>query len=52
LSVTKRQKNIGRFRAYIGACEEIPIDHLIAESYSDIRLSLKQKGTPIPENDM
>ena len=48
----KRQKNLSRFRAYIGTCEEIPIDNMIAEAYSDIRLSLKQKGTPIPENDI
>jgi tRNA(fMet)-specific endonuclease VapC len=28
------------------------IDQSIAERYADVRLALKQGGTPIPENDM
>ncbi len=30
----------------------IYVDESVAERYCDIRLILKQKGTPIPENDI
>lgn len=48
----KRAQNLKRFRTLIAACEAINVDYVIAEAYSDIRLSLKQQGTPIPENDI
>jgi len=30
----------------------IPVDVVTSRYYADIRLSLKQKGRPIPENDL
>ena len=30
----------------------LPLDAFAAEHYAEIRLALKQKGRPIPENDM
>ena len=47
-----RTKNMEKFRAFIGRCVVLDINNLIAEEYSDIRLRLKQKGNPIPENDI
>ncbi len=47
-----RLSNLEKFRNFIGNCEVLDINYLIAELYSDIRLKLKQKGKPIPENDI
>lgn len=47
-----REENLSKFRQFIGSCEELHINNLVAEAYSDIRLELKQKGKPIPENDI
>ena len=48
----KRSNNLEKFRAFINSFEILDINYLIAEEYSDIRLKLKQKGKPIPENDI
>ena len=52
-------KNSGRpaeneklFRQFINACELLPCDLVIAEAYSEIRKKLKDKGRPMPENDI
>lgn len=48
----QRSTNLDKFRNFIKNCEVLDINYLIAEEYSDIRLKLKQKGKPIPENDI
>lgn len=48
----KKEENLLKFRQFINSCEELNINNLVAETYSDIRLELKQKGKPIPENDI
>lgn len=48
----QRSTNLDEFRNFIKNCEVLDINYLIAEEYSDIRLKLKQKGKPIPENDI
>ncbi len=48
----KREENLKRFRAFIGSCEILDINHLVAEEYASIRYELKTKGKPIPENDI
>lgn len=48
----QRKTNLKKFRSFIGDCEILEINNLVAEAYSDIRLDLKQKGKPIPENDI
>lgn len=52
-------KNSGRpvdneklFRQFISACELLPNNLAIAETYAEIRKKLKDKGRPIPENDI
>lgn len=44
--------NLKKFRAFIDTCEVLGVNELIADTYSDIRLELKQKGKPLPENDI
>jgi tRNA(fMet)-specific endonuclease VapC len=47
-----RLRNEIRYQAFIGSCILLDINALVAEAYAEIRLSLKQKGRPIPENDI
>jgi len=48
----KRKDNIANFRSFISNCEALEINSLVAEEYSDIRIEMKKKGRPIPENDI
>jgi tRNA(fMet)-specific endonuclease VapC len=43
---------ISVYRNFIDSCEIIDINDVVAEEYSNIRLELKLKGNPIPENDI
>src|SRR5690606_8410841 len=45
-------KNETRYFAFIESCEIVDINIAVAETYGNIRLSLKKKGKPIPENDI
>lgn len=45
-------KNLTRFLQFIEACTVLPMSHETARCYSQVRLSLKRKGRPIPENDV
>jgi tRNA(fMet)-specific endonuclease VapC len=45
-------KNEKRYYQFISSCELLDINFLVAEIYASLRLSLKKKGTPIPENDI
>lgn len=45
-------RNLKRFRSFINDCTLIAIDEEISEHYSNIKLELSKKGTPIPENDI
>ncbi|HMN90779.1 MAG TPA: type II toxin-antitoxin system VapC family toxin [Saprospiraceae bacterium] len=49
---SNQSTNLAKFRAFINACEELAINNLVADAYANVRLSLKQKGKPIPENDI
>lgn len=44
--------NLIAYRSFILDLQPLPLDALAAEHYAEIRLALKQKGRPIPENDM
>ncbi len=48
----KSYTNLAFYRDFISACEILDTNELIAEEYSNIRLELKLKGNPIPENDI
>jgi tRNA(fMet)-specific endonuclease VapC len=45
-------KNLPRYLAFIDACSVRPMRQETAIAYYQVRLNLKQKGKPIPENDI
>lgn len=47
-----RERNEHRYQDFIDSCILLDTNSLVAEQYAEIRLSLKQKGRPIPENDI
>jgi len=48
----RRSKQEKRLRAFINSCKILSCNQLIAEEYGAIKLKLKKKGKPIPENDI
>lgn len=38
-------------RKFLSVCNALPVDEETAIRYADVRLALKQVGTPIPAND-
>jgi tRNA(fMet)-specific endonuclease VapC len=44
--------NVERLRAFIDRAGFIPCDDRTAELYGEIKTSLRQQGTPIPDNDI
>lgn len=46
------KKNLIKYRGFISNCTILNINSAIAEKYASIRKGLKDKGTPIPENDI
>ena len=45
-------ENHVRIDALFAQCEFLPINEATCRAYADIRLILKQQGSPIPENDV
>jgi tRNA(fMet)-specific endonuclease VapC len=45
-------QNLTKYFQFIDACEVLPMGRKTAEVYTQTRLHLKQKGKPIPENDI
>lgn len=45
-------ENLKKYNEFIDACNILNITRETADHYSVIRLELKQKGRPIPENDI
>lgn len=48
----KKLKNLTKYFQFIDACIVLPMGRKTAEIYAQTRLNLKQKGKPIPENDI
>jgi tRNA(fMet)-specific endonuclease VapC len=48
----KKLKNLTKYLQFIDACIVLPMGRKTAEIYAQTRLKLKQKGKPIPENDI
>lgn len=46
------KKNEKRYKQFIEACEVLDNNLPVASTYAEIRLELKKKGKPIPENDI
>lgn len=51
-NLANRLRNEGRYQAFIESCIVLDTNALVAETYAEIRLSLKQKGRSISENDI
>jgi tRNA(fMet)-specific endonuclease VapC len=49
---SKQEQNERNYQSFIRKCVILDINFLVADEYSTIRLELKQKGKPIPENDI
>lgn len=52
LNSGQRKNNMKVLEKLIDTNPIIPVDVVTSRYYADIRLSLKQKGRPIPENDL
>jgi len=52
LNSAQRETNMKVLEKLIDTNPIIPVDVMTSRHYADIRLSLKQKGRPIPENDL
>ncbi len=48
----RSEDNVSAVNDFCKQSMPIYVDESVAERYCDIRLLLKQKGTPIPENDI
>jgi tRNA(fMet)-specific endonuclease VapC len=48
----RRQENLALYREFIRACQVLNITRRTAAFYARIRATLKQRGRPIPENDL
>ncbi len=48
----RKTSNIKKFKGFIKTCKTLNTNSVISEEYANIRLKLKENGTPIPENDI
>jgi len=48
----KKKENKLKFESFINQCVILNTNKLIAHKYAEIRKELKDKGKPIPENDI
>jgi tRNA(fMet)-specific endonuclease VapC len=49
---SRRESNFKIFHETLSCIEVIPIDDAVCMSYAEIKLGLKKKGKPIPDNDI
>ncbi len=49
---SRQEENLKIYNEFIDVCNVLNITRNTADHYSSIRLELKQKGRPIPENDL
>ncbi|MGB1206260.1 MAG: type II toxin-antitoxin system VapC family toxin [Chitinophagales bacterium] len=52
LNSKRKNSNEKKVRVFIKSCKILNSNTLIAEEYATIRYELRQKGNPIPENDI
>ena len=46
------EKNLARSEAFVASCSVLDLRLSTSDTYSSVRLGLKRKGKPIPENDV
>lgn len=49
---SRPEENLDTYNEFIDTCKVLNITRKTADYYSTIRLDLKQRGCPIPENDL
>ncbi len=49
---TRRKRLEALFERLVKECRVLPINETTASVYAEVRDSLRQRGTPIPENDV
>ena len=49
---SRQKENLALYNKFIAECSFLNTTRKTADYYSDIRLDLKRKGKPIPENDL
>jgi len=52
INSTNKEKQVAICRNFLKHCKILDINFLTAEKYAEVRKQLKDKGTPIPENDI
>lgn len=52
LNSRRSVENLQRIERLVNRCQVLEVKALTAEVYARIRLALKRKGKPIPENDL
>lgn len=52
LNSLHREENVQAVKEFFRQCMPIVVDDAVAERYAEVRVNLKRKGTPIPENDV
>ncbi len=52
LNSRKTEENLARVEALVARCRILNVTAATAVVYARLRLELKQKGSPIPENDL
>lgn len=48
----RREHHIEKVRTFLSKCSIIHLDEKVAEQYGRVKKELKDKGKPIPENDV
>lgn len=49
---TRSLENLSRYLAFINTCPTQPMSRETAKGYARVRVALRRKGRPIPENDI
>lgn len=52
LNSRKATENLGKVEGLVARCQVLNVTTATADVYARLRLDLKQKGRPIPENDL
>lgn len=52
LNSRRVEENLARLDQFSSMCRFVPITEAVVHAYSELRLELKKKGRPAPENDI
>jgi tRNA(fMet)-specific endonuclease VapC len=52
INSARSQKNLHAVESLAKRCRVLSVDERTAEVYAEVRFALKQRGRPIPENDV